>query len=79
MLETIDKSVRVERERIADWLETHSIDWDCSVLVFDRSDYDEGYWDSNQTPRDEWKEKACRRRMLADVVRGKIVVIKGAK
>lgn len=62
-----------ERERIAKFLETHSIDWDCAVLVYDESDYDERYCEAPGY-YDEFKDKACRRRTLADIVRGKIQV-----
>ncbi len=58
-----------ERERIAKFLETHSIDWDCSLLWYDKSDYDPSYCEA-ETEYDEYKAKACQRRTLADIVRG---------
>ena len=65
------RGVVAERERIAKFLETHSIDWDCSVLVWDGDDYDESYCDGG-AEHDEFKENACQRHKLADIVRGKI-------
>lgn len=57
-----------ERERIAKWLETHSVDWDCSILVFDEDDYDADYCEWGGEPN-ERKADACSRRALADCVR----------
>ena len=74
MSELYLQGVADERERIALWLETHSIDWDCSVLVHDASDYDEKYCEGFNDPHDEFKTEACQRRTLADIVRGKIRV-----
>lgn len=68
------RGVADERERIAKFLETHSIDWDCAVLGYDEDDYDENYCDA-PGDYDEFKDKACQRRMLADIVRGKIHVL----
>ena len=71
------RGVADERERIAKFLETHDIDWDCSVLGYDESDYDAHYCEfgpSDPDGYDEFKSSACQRRVLADVVRGKITV-----
>lgn len=69
-----EKGVLDERERIANWLETHHIDHDCSVLVHDANDYDEDYCEGLFEEYDEWKAGACMRRTLADIIRGKITV-----
>ena len=74
MSETYEKGVADERERIATWLEIHSIDWDCSCLVHDPDDYDKAYCEGDDDPYDEFKSRACQRRTLADIVRGKITV-----
>ncbi len=61
-----------ERERIAKWLETHSVDHDASILAFDEEDYSEFYakYDRDEDGEyDEFKAKACSRRALADRVR----------
>ena len=67
------RGVADERERIAKFLETHSIDWDCSILVFDEKDYDESYCEA-PGEHDEFKAWACERHTLADIVRGKIKI-----
>ncbi len=76
MVESLEyqRGMADERERLAKFLETHSIDWDCAVLVYDESDYDENYCEA-EGDYDEFKAKACQRHMLADIVRGKIHVI----
>ncbi len=64
--------VAQERERIAKWLELHSVDWDCSILVHDEDEYVEEYCErgpSGVEEFDEFKADACRRRTLADRVR----------
>ena len=62
-----------ERERIAKFLETHSIDLeDCALLRYDVEDYDHYYCEHDCTREgeyDEWKNKACARRELANIVR----------
>lgn len=70
-----ERGVADERERVAKFLETHSIDWDCSVLVFDESDYDKKYCEVGAEEHDEFKAGACQRRVLADIVRKKIQVL----
>lgn len=61
-----EKQIRLdEREKIAIFLETHSIDWDCSHLKHE-DDYDPEYC---ANPYDEFKAKAEQRMELADWVR----------
>lgn len=66
------KGAANERERIAKFIETHSIDWDCSVLVWDEDDYDEDYCNGSNDPHDDLKAKACQRKILAEIIRGNI-------
>lgn len=63
------QGVADERERIANFLEAHSVDWDCGLLVYDESDYDPDYCERGGD-YDEFKAKACQRRTLADIIRG---------
>ncbi len=61
-----------ERERIAKFLETHSVDWDCGHLEHEDDEFNEHYEKFGETEDHEYDEfaaHACVRMELANWIR----------